>query len=117
MFLVILSFNFSIAINIIKNKNKQSFNSLKRRIKKKNCYCLNFLTISLFGTHSKKSLLNPSSNSFASFTLSLLDKVTIGTYNFLFVISNFVLVLYLFCIVLLILCSRYSSLIRDEFYS
>ena len=56
IFLVILSFNFSIAISIIKSKNKQSLNSLKRSIKKKNCYCLNFLTIFLFGTHSNKKV-------------------------------------------------------------
>ena len=35
-------------------------------------------------------LLNPSCNSFTSFTLSLLDKVTIGFYNLVFVILNVV---------------------------
>ena len=35
-------------------------------------------------------LLNHSSNSFISFTLSLLNKVTIGTYNLVFVILNVV---------------------------
>ena len=34
-------------------------------------------------------LLNSSSNSFTNFTLSLLDKVTIGTYNFMFVFQMF----------------------------
>ena len=35
--------------------------------------------------------MNPLSNRFTSFTLSLLDKVTIGTYNFVIVILNVVL--------------------------
>ena len=50
-----------------------------------------FLFLFLFGTDSNKQsgLLNPSSNSFTSFTsftLSLLDRVAIRTYNFVFVI-------------------------------
>ena len=48
--------------------------------------------VSIFVWYSfqQPSLLNPSFNSFTGFTLSLLDKVTIGPYNFVFVISNVV---------------------------
>ena len=57
----------------------------------KDCYYLGFLTLFLFDTHSKKiGFLNPSFNTFNSFTLPLLDKVTIGTYNLVFVILNVV---------------------------
>ena len=47
-----------------------------------------FLFLFLFGTDCNKQsgLLNPSSNSFTSFTLPLLDRVAIRTYNFVFVI-------------------------------
>ena len=58
-------------------------------------------------------ILNPSSNSFTSFTLSLLEKVTIGTYNFVFVILNVVAVI----VDRVELHSLYSSLIQDEFYN
>ena len=44
----------------------------------------------MFGTHFPLvlDLINPSSNRFISFTLSLLDKVTTGTCDFVFVILN-----------------------------
>ena len=57
----------------------------------KDCYYLDFLALFLFDTHSKNmGFLNPFFNTFNSFTLPLLDKVTIGTYNFVFVILNVV---------------------------
>ena len=48
------------------------------------------VSISVWYSFQLTGLLNPSSNSFTSFTLSFLQKVTIGTYNFVFVILNVV---------------------------
>ena len=44
----------------------------------------------LFDILPETGQLNPSTNCFTSFALSWLDKVTIGTYNFVFFILNFV---------------------------
>ena len=53
---------------------------------------LSKLYVSIFVCYSFQytGLLNPSSNSFTNFTLSLLDKVRIGTYNFVTVALNVV---------------------------
>ena len=55
-----------------------------------NCYYLNFVSIFVCYSFQYTGLLNPSSNSFTNFTLSLLDKVRIGPYNFVYVILNVV---------------------------
>ena len=78
--------------SIIKGKNKQSCKSLERRIKIKSCkivicfFCFYFCFIFVPVT----GLLNPSFNCFVKYTLSLVDKVTIGTNNFVLVILNVV---------------------------
>ena len=43
----------------------------------------------LFELFQKADVLNPSLNCFVKFTMSLVDKVRIGTCNLAFVISNF----------------------------
>ena len=56
-------------------------------------FLLSKFLVSIFVWYSfqQTGLLNASSNSFTSFTLSLLDKIKIGMNNFVFVILNVIL--------------------------
>ena len=55
-------------------------------------------------------MLNPLSNKITSFVLSLLDKVTIEMYNFVFVILNVVAAI-------VEITQSLSSLFQDELYN
>ena len=78
---------------IVKSKNKQSSNSLKRSFKIRLSLSRFFDSIFVLYSIQKTGFLNPSFSCFDSSTLSLVDRVTIGTYtsvsvNFKCCISN-----------------------------